>query len=451
MQSPPASLSFVGVTTVNPTSQQLDAYIDPSIQGQDRVKARRFLAFMPVGMRGDFVYIKSDGTMFSNNRAVLNGARLVTGGSVIPFHMPMRSAASAGRPANPESVVAPPFGGTTGPYAREFSQLGIDAAFAYATIDCNDYYLDNPSDYGFMYLGGFGNEGNGSGIDAGLQMSPLGSIQPFVSVSALGGNQGLTYYPTTHYPCGGNGVGMIYGGLPPPSSGQMFFGSGQPPYPSQGIAQPPSSVTWSNPAWTYWDTPTDFSDPGPDSTGAQSPCQSCITKRMTTISGLVAQALYSSDECFGACNGQIANRWDQVEMGELTSTCPTEAGPSVICTITFQANDSWFGAYQFYPDQQQVEVDENSPNNAYEGIDQSQDDIGQGSTRRTRGGPAGTFVPYAPIPTPTPTVPPCPKTVPAPCNGCKASNALGGGFGGNFGDVVKPSAIPPENTCPIKP
>ena len=151
---------------------------------------------------------------------------------------------------------------------------------------------------------------------------------------------------------------------------------------------------------------------------------------MTTIAGDGSVQYYASDDCFGACNGTIANRWDQVEMGELETPCQTQS-PAFTCTIEFETNDSWLGGYQVFPDANAVETDENSPNNAYEGIDQSQDDTQSSIKRRTKGGPKGTFSPYKPIPTPTPAPRPTKNPI---CN-----------------DLVTtpPKAANPSSTCPL--
>lgn len=424
-QSVAPGTSFEGQTATNLSDAQLDAFIDPVVTGTDRVLSRQLLRLMPVGMRGDFVYFKSDGTMISNHPAILRGATFGNLPPIVPFNVGRKLSQSGSR--STDSVVAPPGTSTTGPFAREYSALGVDAAYAYATVDCNDYVLSPVASgatagAGFMYLGGFGNAGNGSGIDAGIQVSYLGSIQPFLNVSALGGYQSIQYNASTHYTCGGNGVGMMYGGLPGPSS-LMFLATGVPPWSPEDYSQPPSSVVWSSPAWTFWQAPGDFINPGTDSTGLTTPCSNCITKRMLTISGGDSTNLYGSVSCFGACLGSIANRWDQVEMGELEQPCQTQS-PAFTCTIQYYASNSWFGGYQVFPDAYAVETNENSPNNGYEGIDLSQDDLSDSAARRTKGGPKGTFSPYKPIPTPTPTAAPCPTNIPLPCNGCRGAAAV---------------------------
>src|SRR5471030_1724714 len=65
--------SFAGVVATNLTDAQIDSFIDASIQGADRVLSRKLLRLMPVGMRGDFVYIRANGTAFSNQPAILAG------------------------------------------------------------------------------------------------------------------------------------------------------------------------------------------------------------------------------------------------------------------------------------------------------------------------------------------------------------------------------------------
>jgi hypothetical protein len=149
---PPTFASAIGKVL---TAAQLDAYIDLSITGSDRILARKLMSFMPPGMRGDFVFIRTDGTMISNRPSVLAGATLNlddTARAKRPAHAVRRAA----------SVVEPPIASDSGPYARQYSGLGIDAAFGYATIDCNDQFLseyNGSQDNGDMYFGGFGNGG----------------------------------------------------------------------------------------------------------------------------------------------------------------------------------------------------------------------------------------------------------------------------------------------------
>jgi hypothetical protein len=415
------------------TAAQLDAYIDPSVTGSDRVLARQLLGVMPPGIRGDFVYIKGDGTMMSNRPSVLKGAKL-------NFRFGKPSSVATSDTRKTMAVVAPPATTNTGPYARQYSALGVNAAFGYATIDCNDDYLyesDNgpsASDYGDMYVGGMGEpNGNGTGIDAGIQMSPLDSIQPFLNISAEGGYQALQYYPSTHYNCGGNGVGMIYGSLPEPYF-VGFFATGVPPYPAETYSQPPATVVWSSPAWTFYLKAASFVDPGTDSTGAPTDCQTCITKRMTSIAMATGASLYNSDACFGACNGYIGERWDQVEMGQIVLPCQTAppSGYPFVCTIQYQTNGSWLGGYQVYPDTNVVETNEYTPNEANEGIDLSQDDQAQGATRRPVGVALGPLGPYIPTPAPTPTYVPKP-----PCSAAVRSGA-----------AVR-AVVSPDVTCPL--
>jgi hypothetical protein len=65
----------------------------------------------------------------------------------------------------------------------------------------------------------------------------------------------------------------------------MFLATGIPPYLASTYTQPPNTVVWSSPVWTFFPVPADFIQPGTDSTSGSNatPCATCITKRMTTI------------------------------------------------------------------------------------------------------------------------------------------------------------------------
>jgi hypothetical protein len=379
----PSFASFVGQDL---TSDQIEALIDPTVTGSDRKLAHYFMALMPKGMRGDFVYIRNDGTLLSNRPAALLGAHVGLGSapSITPIASP--GIIASGRLRN-ESGAPPP--GTGGPYSRQYSANGVDAAYTYATFDCNDAELFNTisgeNDTGTMYLGGFGN--TGSGIDAGLQYNSSGTIQPFFNSSQLGGYVGLKYgNPQVHYTCG-EPIGMMYGGLPysqpdptEPGNYYTFFAAGIPDIAPYDMQLPPAQSNWTMSAWTFIQTPSDFLNAGTDATGASSPCATCVTKRMLSI----AQSYVTADsECLGACNGTTANRWDQTVMGQLVSPCANNSdGSSAECTIQYQSNNSWLGGYQVFPDSNVVQVNDANPNSGTEGINLTYDEQGTAGNGR---------------------------------------------------------------------
>jgi hypothetical protein len=273
--------------------------------------------------------------------------------------------------------------------------LGVDAAYGYATPSCNFNLYDEITgrlDNADMYFGGFGNQGNGTGIDAGLQVNNDGSVQPFLNVSAFGGYQPIQYNGSQHYLCN-NAIGIMYGGIA--SSGLMFLATGYPNYSPYTYQLPPGSATWTYAAWTFFNPPNDFRVPGNDANGLPSLCATCITKRMTSIAQTGVN-FYNSHECYGMCNGNpLSARWDQVVMGELIQPCQNTNG--FICTIEYWASNSWLGGYQTYPDQYAVQTNDPNPNQGYEGIDLGQDYGGPGLAYKGRRAASGTFAPLVPI------------------------------------------------------
>lgn len=75
--------------------RDLDNYIHPSVQGEDRKIARRLLGFMPPDQRGDFVYTSNSGHTFSNNPEILKYVTIQRGTNQNVVQAPRERAAVA--------------------------------------------------------------------------------------------------------------------------------------------------------------------------------------------------------------------------------------------------------------------------------------------------------------------------------------------------------------------
>jgi hypothetical protein len=290
--------------------------------------------------------------------------------------------------------------GGGGPYLREFSKRGITAVLGYATVDCNDSTMSSSSK-GYMYLGAFGQLGYGSAIDAGLQRnsdsptsSTEGGLQPFINIfysggvpaGGMNGVQGFKYGGSVRYGCN-TAVGIMYGQLAGSSSNLMFAATGLPDYSPYDTSLPPATTVWSYTVWTIFPAPNDFMHPGTDALGFPTPCNDCIAKRMTTIAQ--GSVDFNSGECFGFCNGTIANRWDQTVMGQLETSC--QAGWSTYnCSLRYATNGEWLGGFEQDPEDGRAVSSHRNGNDAFEGIKL----VGGTSD----GSPAGSFGPRQPYP-----------------------------------------------------
>jgi hypothetical protein len=364
----------------------IEAYIDPSVKGADRVLAHWLMKMMPKRKRGDFVFIRPDRTMFSNNPSLLIGAKVEALSGA-----PGRSAQSLRQASN-----LPARGG---PYLREYSQVGITAVLGYATMHCNDSSMNSTSK-GFMYVGAFGQRGAGSTIDAGLQRNSdtptqdlTGGLQPYISVfysggapSGQNGAPGFQYGGAVRYGCD-TAVGIMYGQMVNESSYLMFAATGLPDYSPYDTNLPPATTMWSYTVWSVFYSPKDFIHPGTDALGFTTPCNDCIAKRMTTIGQNIVD--YSSYECFGLCSGVVSNRWDQTVMGQLESSC--SAGfQTYDCSLRYATNGEWLGGYEQDPNDYRAQSIHTNANDAFEGLN---------LTNYEEPAPAaGTFEPLQPYP-----------------------------------------------------
>jgi hypothetical protein len=184
------------------TETEYAAFVDPEVGGTDRKLAIKLLELMPAGSRGDFVYV--DGTHVLSNRVALTyGIRFAKPGD--PQAQLSRVSASGAR----HPLAYPPTGGSGGPYLRNYSAQGVNAAVAYATIPCDSAM--SGADNGFMYFNAYTAGSTGSVVDAGL------AIDATIKAHAFINNQGSYLYSgwtdeNYTWPCN-TPIGIMYGTL----------------------------------------------------------------------------------------------------------------------------------------------------------------------------------------------------------------------------------------------
>jgi hypothetical protein len=348
LSSTSSALSFASMVGKTITVADVDRFIDSSVTGQDRKIAEQLMWSMPNNMRGDFVYIRKDGSILSNRPAIAQ--------SVVSENITLPTEASR------HAMSLTPSQGSdvgTGPYIRERSTSGLTSLMATVTVPCNDIAMfpatsSGKPDTGFTYSGA--TAGDGSGVDAGLQYNPDGSIQPFISYSggALWTNQSQHYYCNSTTVGNTGTIGILYGSMT--NGTQLFLAVGLPENP------PPQTSTWGNntttywddSAWVYFDTPSSAWDsPGTDSVGQPTVCSSCVVKRVTSI-GQSGGENFFDGSCFGGgppCGGSVSAgvHWGSVEMGQIIQPCPENVGTqSTTCTIQAYQDGRWFGDLLYY-------------------------------------------------------------------------------------------------------
>ena len=158
------------------TDDEYGAFVDPQVAGADRQLAIRLLKIMPPSLRGDFVYV--DGMKVLSNRVELtSGIRFVKPGDP-QTQLPSRGAASGVR----KQLNYPPLGGLGGPYLRNYSAQGVNAAIGYATVPCDS--ILSGADNGFMYFNSYTADSSGSIVDAGLSVDAALRVHPFINEGA---------------------------------------------------------------------------------------------------------------------------------------------------------------------------------------------------------------------------------------------------------------------------
>lgn len=326
------------------TDADFGRFIDAQVQGVDRQVAISLLRLMPSGMRGDFVYIRKDGTILSNRLVLRSMAKRV--------HW-----APLGRTAlKPQNVripmMYPPTGGSGGAYIREYSQQGVNAAYGYATLPCDGTFTQ-AGESGNMYFNAYSATSSGSVVDAGITVNSTANVAPgytqaqtaapFVFAPGYGGwDPGTWVNESQTWGCG-IPLGIMYGTYQPNSASSpiSLLAVGVPNYDPRQSQLPPSSAQWFNSAWTFFQTPSPLVDYAHGSwNGIPSPCLGCSVARMFSIGQQTSGTNYDGS-CFGACNtSAVIGEWDQVVVGELVNPCGDSSG-SATCTIQFASNGAW--------------------------------------------------------------------------------------------------------------
>ncbi|HEX3469200.1 MAG TPA: hypothetical protein VHT05_14060, partial [Candidatus Elarobacter sp.] len=131
---------FASAQNATLSEADFDSYIDKSVQGSDRIVARRLMRYMPANLRGDFVYVGSDGRLISNNPLLLSHAQLTltprTASSSITGRGPEGSREVSGY----SSSCSPPDPPTNGhgPYVRLVSLCGFAAGWGFVYVTPGD-------------------------------------------------------------------------------------------------------------------------------------------------------------------------------------------------------------------------------------------------------------------------------------------------------------------------
>jgi hypothetical protein len=314
--------------------------------------AIELMKLMPPNLRGDFVYVRRDGSVLSNHPQLAGGVHFFVAGRKDVYGM------------KPDFV--PGTDSSTGPYIREYAQTGNSAGAGFATVSCGNTTL-LAGDTGNMYMGTFDSSGNN--MDAGLTYDG-GSLVSFVnlgtgSYSFIGWtNESQRYYCNQH-------VGVMFGVILYNNQQTGVLITGIPDEDPTTTQILPAMVHLNPIAWDFFQLPrSSFYNPGTWN-GQPTPCQSCTAKRMTTIAFAAGHDYNNDTSCFGGCNGTATNFWDQVWMGNLSQPCNQTQGVSVTCTIYYFADNSWYGGLQKEPDSNtsaSFTPAPNDPNQFQEGI-----------------------------------------------------------------------------------
>jgi hypothetical protein len=336
------------------TDDDFGRFVDPQIVGSDRQKALFFLKLMPANKRGDFVYVSSSGSILSNRASFARGIKFRSTSSVtLPHTAPKQTNESRVGLVRPLSY--PPTTGTGGAFIRTYSQQGENALYGYAVAPCDVNLPGSPGsgDSGNMYFNAYDSNGNDV-IDAGLGANNTSQV----AFGTSGPQQTLTVFTNPANPAGSGwvnqnqlfacvvAVGIMFGSLPSPNQQYSMIAVGITPYDPAQFTLPPSTTTWSNAAWNFYDTPAALTIGSGTWNGIPSNCSGCSVARMTTIAQRVGFTYDGS--CFGYCSGGADAYWYETVGGELVPTCQN-SGSSFSCTIEYQSSGSWSGGTVEYP------------------------------------------------------------------------------------------------------
>jgi hypothetical protein len=399
------------------TDAQIDSYIDSSVTGADRALAHKLMAFMPPNLRGDFVYMGSDGHLVTNNPALLQNTQFTHGTNSTVATTQARGVArpmdysSSCSPANPPN----PSGGA---YIRQVSQCGFNAGWAFVNIPCYSASLA-AGENGLAY---FEVTGVGQSEVEGGVFTPDGStFDPYLRSSSYGGYESLIG-ATNREACGEN-IFIAHG---IEQSGAFTFtliGDGSS-YNPQSVWVNESDVSPANASWLFGPGPSGITDPGNDALGNKSPCLQCSISQVTALaqtdsSGNPVATPNLDGSYFGVTsNGTGSNdvNWLQVAFGNWGSNC---VAGTTLCTL-YTSNDPllYYGGAQNYPNSLYAQTNYGltgyGPYETYDGIALP---VGSSSDISLRPAAGGFVTPPPPTPTPAPTPLPTPTPVPTvkPC------------------------------------
>ena len=317
----------------------IDAYIDSSVVGADRVMAHKLMAMIPSEFRGDFVYIDKNDRAISNNPALLR--HLVLKNILQPQSdrgaSNMQSTASA--PTIPRLAIASntrqtrsytscgPGATNNGPSIRLVSACGYVAAIGIVTLECGTSGGSRMGAAGGDngYLSFELNNLGASRIEAGLQYfsdNPTGLQGSGGLFAYVNNGSNIAMTQQYHYPCGQRMVlahgltkGSLhltysYAGEVPSSFNPASYWAGQP-------------VQFNNPSILFRDAPYDMANAqtGQDTVGNNTPCVSCAITRVTAIKQTNGPSNDGSTFGYNASSVGHGVHWEQVAFGEWQEGC----------------------------------------------------------------------------------------------------------------------------------
>ena len=349
----------------------MDAYIDSSVAGNDRVLARKFMAYMPPNLRDDFVYLAPDGHLVTNNPAILSYAKVTHGINppVAPPAIPeSRTAAPASgtrRPKDYSDNCSPPNPPNSpgGAYVRMVSYCGFTAGWGFVTIPpgtsympydvANARYNDNGFAYFEIQAPSSPPQFYGTTTEGGFEYYNDQSIAPYARSSApeyrftnagyvniTGGqnryNAGDLLFLTHGLTADKKYVYVCAGKSPPGLNPHQAWVSSQ-------IFQP------QNAGWFFLDASPDMSG-APTSVNAasqNSPCIGCSVSKVVSIAQRNTSTWQVDGSFFGVVGNTSAIMWQQVAFGVYLANCTK--GTS-LCTFQASANPArYYGGAQYYP------------------------------------------------------------------------------------------------------
>lgn len=395
------------------TDAQVDLYIDPSVAGADRILAHKLMAFMPPNLRGDFIYMGSDGQLFSNNPAILKYAAVARGTYPAIAERETRSTrhpmdyVSSCSPQNPPN---PPGGA----YVRQVSICGFTGGWAFVNVPCGSASLQS-GENGLAY---FEVTGVGQSEVEGGIFTPDGStFDPYLRSSSYPGGYETLINATNREACGEN-VFIAHGIEQSGAFTYTMIGNASQ-YDPESVWVNETAITPLNPSWLFGPAPSGIIGPGPDNLGNQSPCMQCSISQVTALaqtdsSGNPVATPNLDGSYFGVtANGTGSNdvNWLQVAFGNWGSNCV--AGTTLCTLYTSDDPGLYYGGAQNYPNSLVSQTNYGptgyGPYETYDGIALP---VGNGSDAAQRPA-AGGFAPL-PTPTPKPTATPVPTATPMP-------------------------------------